>query len=276
MSGFWLTLGAFLVIAIAFVLRFWRSTGRRLRLEGGNLYYTDSVSPEVAQRAGLFLERKGLFKAGLNDARLYRDGEAYLLQLVCSLGQPEEEQNVASEVLAAGFSDDVLTGSPVEVQICDFVLRPTSVIRHRGRFGRRIGMNAASFFYTEGVSEAEAMRVATFLAAAGLFNDSPKVAQLNRSDEGFEFRLAVDVDPLTDEMDTGQQKMAADLSHDVLGGVPVQVYYCKGLAATLRTDRASVKTDGIEESVLPRGRTYRSKVFRVPHDLSGDDVPGDP
>jgi hypothetical protein len=137
-------------------------------------------------------------------------------------------------------------------------------------------MNAASFFYTEGVSEADAMRVATFLAAAGVFNDSPKVAQLNCSDEGFEFRLAVDVHPLTDEMDAGQQKMAADLSGDVLGGVPVQVHYCKGLAATLRTDRASVKKDGVDESVLPRGRTYRSKVFRVPHYLSGDDAPADP
>src|SRR5262245_11857994 len=109
MSGLWLALGAFMVIAIAFVLRFRGATGRRLRLEGGNLYYAGTVTPDVAQRAGRYLEWKGLFKTGLKDARLYRDGEAYQLQLVCSWGQPEEEQNVASEVLAAGFSDDVLS-----------------------------------------------------------------------------------------------------------------------------------------------------------------------
>jgi hypothetical protein len=80
MSVFWLTFGAIMVIALAFVLRFRGSTGRRLRLEGGNLYYAGPVTPEEARRAGRYLVRKGLFKAGLKDTRLYRDGDRYQLQ----------------------------------------------------------------------------------------------------------------------------------------------------------------------------------------------------
>jgi hypothetical protein len=264
MSLFWLTLGAFLVIALAVVMRFRGAAGRRLRLAGGNLYYAGAVTPAEAERAGRFLVRDGLFKAGLRDARLYRDGETYQLQLVCSTGQPQETQNVASEVLAAGFSDDVLGGAPVEVQICDSVLRPTSVIPHRSRFGRRLGMNAASLFFTDGVSEEEAMSVATFLAFAGLFNDSPKVAQLNRGPEGFEFRLAVNVDPLTDEMIAGQKDMANDLSHKVLGGAPVDVCYCLSLGATLRIDRTSLTRGDHEEGTTTKGRSYTTQLFQVP------------
>ena len=271
MSVFWLALGAIMVIALAFVLRFRGATGKRLRLERGNLYYAGAVTPEEARRAGLFLLRKGLFKAGLKDTRLYRDGDRYQLQLICSTGQPEEPQDLASEVLAAGFSDDVLGGAPVEVQICDSVLRPTSVIPHLSRFGRRMGMNAASLFYMDGVSEQEAMRVATFLAAAGLFNDSEKVAQLNRTGEGFEFRVAVNVDPLTDEMIAGQQEMADDLSRKVLGGSPVQVQYCNGLAATLRVDRACLTAGNNKGTIIPKGQSYSSQVFQVPNESAEDD-----
>ena len=264
----WLILGVVGVIALALVFRMRGTLGRRLGLLGGNLYYAGSVTPEEAERAGRYLVSKGLFKAGLKDARLYRDGNTFQLQLICSTGQPDEKQNVASEVLAAELSDDVLSGAAVEVQICDSVLRPTSVIPHRSRFGRRIGMNAASMFYTDGVSEADAFGVASFLAGVGLFNDSPKVAQLNRSGEGFDFRLAVNVNPLTDEMIAGQQKMADDLSRKVLGGAPMEAHYCNGVAATLQADRPRLITGDDEETTAPKGQSYRSQVFHVPHEGS--------
>jgi hypothetical protein len=97
-----------------------------------------------------------------------------------------------------------------------------------------------------------------------LFNDSEKVAQLNRTGLGFEFRVAVNVDPLTDEMIAGQKEMADDLSRKVLGGVPVQVQYCKGLAATLRVDRECPTTCGNDEKAPPKGRSYTTQLFQVP------------
>jgi hypothetical protein len=93
MSLFWLCLGAIAIAAFAFALC-WsvlRAAGKRLRLEGGSLYYTDSVTAEEAERAGRYLVWKGFFKAGLIDARLHRDGSTYQLQLICSSGREDEE-----------------------------------------------------------------------------------------------------------------------------------------------------------------------------------------
>jgi hypothetical protein len=267
---FWLSCFALVMAALAAVLLFRSAAGKRLRLQGGNLYYGASVTADEAAKAGRFLDAKGYLKAGLLDARLHRDATTYHLQLIGSVDEPTDDQRAAAEVLAADFSDEVLSGADVLVQYCDPSLKPIAVIPHAGRLGKRIGMNAALLFYTDGVADDDAMRVATFLVAAGLFNDSSKVTQLNREGDGFDFRVAVNVDPLTPEMLDGQHKMAADLSKKVLGGRPVQVSYCKGLAATLRSDLARRGAGRDEESTRVTGRSYRAAVFvRPPDDDTG-------
>jgi len=83
-------------------LRCWRSgtPGTRLRLEDGSLYYAGSVTAEEAARAGHYLVGRGFFNAGLIDARIYRDGVTYQLQLICSSGRPNEAQKGASRCQA--------------------------------------------------------------------------------------------------------------------------------------------------------------------------------
>lgn len=225
-----------LALVVGLAVEFWRrgGPGTRLRFGRGNLYYTEGVTGDEGERVGRYLAWKGIFEAGVIDARLTRDGAVYQVQLICPRGDPAEGQDLACEVLAAGLSDAALAGDAVEVHICDRTFRPTSVVRHTGRFGRLIAENAASLFAMDGVEESEAAGVAAFLAEAGLFNASSKVAQINRAGEGYEFRLAVNVDPLTPDMVEGQRQMALDLSAQVLRGRPVDVRYTKGLAGTLR------------------------------------------
>ncbi len=229
--------------------------GRRLRLGAVTLDSTPGVTAEEAARVGEYLVRQRY----ATDVRLTRDGATYRLQLLGAADRAGEKQDVACEVLAAGLSDDVLAGAAVEVHVCDGAGRPVSAVRHRGRFGRRITMNAAYLFYLDGVTDDEAMRVAAFLAGAGLFNDSPKVAQLDRADGGYEFRLAVEADPLTAEMRDGERRMAADLTR-VLRGGPVAVRYCPGLLGALRPRAAG---DGAYDCHVPGG-PYRAQVFGVP------------
>ncbi len=153
----------------------------------------------------------------------------------------------------------------MEVQVCDTVFRPISVVAHRGRFGRRIAMNAAHLFYLEGVTDSEAFDVATFLAGVGVFDDSPKIAQMNRSHEGYEFRLAVEVDPLEPQMVEGARTMARDLSQ-VLRGATVAVHFCRGLLGTLRVLLPRTAEQGAADSHVPGG-PYRTQVFCVPGQL---------
>jgi hypothetical protein len=226
----------------------WRLTGpgKRLRLGAVNLYYTRAVTPDEANRVGRYLLRQNFEM----DARLTRDGGTCQLQLICSLGHADEKQDMACEVLAAGLSDDVFAGAAVEVQVCDNVFRPTSVTRHQGRFGRRIAMNAAHLFYLDGVTDSEALDVAAFLAGVGVFDDSPKIAQMNRTAEGYEFRLAVEVDPLSPEMLKEESQMASDLAR-VLRRAPIAVHFCKGLLGTLRAVEAAAAAHGANDSHVP-------------------------
>jgi hypothetical protein len=173
---------------------------------------------------------------------------------------------MACEVLAAGLSDDVFAWAAVEIQVCDTIFRPLCVIPHRARFGRRITMNAAHLFYLGGITDSEAFDVATFLAGVGVFDDSPKIAQMNRCANGFEFRLAVEIDPLTPEMVEGDHQMASDLSR-VLWGAPVAVQFGKRLLGTLRAVQpGSVEPDAANSHVP--GSPYRTEVFCVPRQSS--------
>src|SRR5688572_1907051 len=158
-----------LIVGLAVAL--WRLTGpgKRLRFGAVNLYYKRAVTPDEANSVGRHLMREKFTSRGM-DARLTREGGTCQLQLICSFGQADDRQNIACEVLAAGLSDDVFAGAAVEVHVCDTVFRPVSVVAHRGRFGRRIAMNAAHLFYLEGVTDSEAFEAAVFLAGAGMFD----------------------------------------------------------------------------------------------------------
>jgi hypothetical protein len=201
------------------------------------------------------------------DARLLQQDGTYQFQIVFS-APPHEDRVTAFEVLAAGLSDDVFEGAAVEVQACDRVYRPYVVIPHRGRYGRRITMNAAYLFYLEGVTDPEAMSVATFLVGAGLFNDSPKIAQMNRGPDGYEFRLAVKVDPQTPERIEGARQMASDLSRVL--GASVAVHYCQGpLNRTLRAVEPQDAEQGRKQSHVP-GSPYRAEVYHLRGDRPAD------
>jgi hypothetical protein len=254
---------------VGLAVALWRRTGpgKRFRYGATNLYCTPAVTSDEAERVGRYLVRQKYTETRV-DARLTRDGVTYQFQLISPPGRHDPETDAACEVLAAGLSGDVFGGAPVEVHVCDEIFRPRSVVPHRGRFGRRLAMNAAHLFYLEGVTDSQALEVATFLAGVGLFNDAPKIAQMNRSADGYEFRLAVEVDPLTPEMVEGERQMAGDLSR-VLGGARVAVHFRKGLVATLRA-----VTPGGAGKAADAGRVsggpYRTKVFLVPGDLPGD------
>ncbi len=247
----------------------WTSPGKRLCVGSFTLYYPPAVTAGDAERVVQYLTRQNFTYQDM-DARLTRQGAIYKLQLICS-GQPAESQLMTCEVLAAGLSDDVFAGAAVEIQVCDAIFRPISTVPHRGRFGHRISMNGAHLFFLEGVADSEAFNVAAFLAGVGVFDDSPKISQMNRGADGYEFRLAVEVDPLTPEMIEGERQMASDLSR-VVRGAPVAVHFCKGLLKTLRAAAPLTAESGAAARHVPVG-PFRTEVFTVPKPSSAGSKP---
>lgn len=230
----------------------WRLTRPKAYLWFGpaKLHFTPAVPRAEAERLGRFLVKRTY----RTDARVTKEGDVYQLQFACGPGRPTAEQELACEVLAAGLADEVFDGAAVEVRL-GAASPPAYAVRHRGRFGRRLAMNAAEVFYTPGVTDDEALNVATFLAGVGLFDDAPKLAQLNRTPAGYEFRLAVDVDPLTPEMAAGQSQMSHDLTRVLKA--PATAHFCAGVLGTL----LAVESPTPERSP---GGPYHSRVYVVP------------
>jgi len=259
--------GGIIIAGIAAAFWWWPDPrGKRIRFGAVRLYYSPALTADVVDRVVQYLKLQQ-YTDLLMDARLlHRDG-TYQFQIVFS-GPPHEDRLTGFEVLAAGLSDDVFAGAAVEVHACDRFYRPYVVILHRGRYGRRITMNAAHLFYLEGVTDQEALSVATFLVGAGLFNDSPKIAQMNRGVDGYEFRLAVTVDPQTPERIEGARRMASDLSRVL--GASVAVHYCQGpLARTLRAVEPLDAEQGRKQSHVAGG-PYRGEVFHMRGDRPAD------
>ncbi len=259
-------IGSAAVLGLAAAL-WWRLTapGKRIRFGAATLYYSPALTADVVNRVVQYLKRENFTDQPMV-ARLLRQGATYQFQVICS-GPPVEDQVTVFEVLAAGLSDDVFAGAAVEVQVCDSIFRPYVAIPHRGRYGRRITMNAAHLFWLEGVTDDEAFSVATFLAGAGVFDNSPKIAQMNRSPDGYEFRLGAKVDPQTPEMVDGACRMCGDLAR-VLRGASVAVRFCEGpLSRTLRTAAPRAAEHGTEHSHVPGG-PYRAEVVGIPGELA--------
>lgn len=260
-------------IVVGLVIAFWwrlTAPGKRIRFGAFTLYYSPALTADVVNRVVQYLTRENFADQPMV-ARLLRHGATYQFQVIFS-GPPVEDQVTVFEVLAAGLSDDVFCGAAVEVHVCDSIFRLYVVIPHRGRYGRRITMNAAHLFYLERVTDDEALGVATFLAGVGVFNASPKIAQMNRSADGYEFRLAVKVDPQTPEMVEGARRMSSDLSC-VLRGASVTVRFCEGpLGGTLRTVESRAAEHGTEHSHVPGG-PYRTEVVCVPGELRDGNGP---
>jgi hypothetical protein len=220
---------------IALRRSFEKSVGKRRKYGASELYYTAKVSEAEAGRLGGFLAGLNFF-GYLKTVQLTRDGDTYQVRMVVNVGDEQDEETVARcDVIAAELAGDVFDGAPVEVHLCDDLLRTVRVVPHRERFGRRIRFNAAELFYTAGVTEGEARRLGQYLMDADFFNANPKLAQLNRVGDRYELRLNVKRGTeLAPELIETFQRMANDLSEEVFDRSTVSVDLCDSVIGTMR------------------------------------------
>jgi hypothetical protein len=237
-------------VVVAFAIWLWLSA-KTLRCRGGEIYYGSGgeiyygspVTADEARRLGEYLERRDFFKPTQPAVGLGKKTGTYQFSLPAAEEQyQDEEVLVKCAGIAAALSEEVFTGAPVEVHLCDGRWRTRTVVPHCGKFGKRFSFNAAELFVTTGVTEDQAIRLGTYLMNKRFFNDNPKLGQLNRTADGFELRLQV-----KNESDPGSrkdfQRMARDLSQDVFGGVPVEVCSCEGVRKTLHQQVSDLPND---------------------------------
>jgi hypothetical protein len=115
----------------------WRAIPSRhgdiLRVNGGELYYTSSVTRVEAERLGDYLVRVGHFDGQRKRVQLTRDGKVYQVRYVVKNGAESDAGLVpVFQFAAAEIARDVFGGAPVEVHLCDQSLQTLRVVMPAG------------------------------------------------------------------------------------------------------------------------------------------------
>jgi hypothetical protein len=107
--------------------------GELLRVNGGELYYTSSVTRAEAERLGEYLVRVGHFDGQRKRVQLTRDGKVYQVRYVVKSGAESDEGLVpVFQFAAIEIARDVLVGEPVEIHLCDQSLQTLRVVKPAG------------------------------------------------------------------------------------------------------------------------------------------------
>jgi hypothetical protein len=231
---YWLIAFVILAVAVVAAVAWLRRPARTLRCRNGAIYYQSPVTKEEAHKLREFLEWLDLLGPSLPAVAVEKEKETYRFRLPTAPANPQDEELQAKcAVIAAGLADEVFAGVPVEVHVCGNWWLTLAVVPSCGRYGERLRCNSAELFFTSGVTEDDAIRLSTYLAGKGFFNDRRKLGQLNRTADGFELRLEVNSES---ELGPAHReeflRMASDLGRDVFG-LPVQVVLCEGVRKTL-------------------------------------------
>jgi hypothetical protein len=94
--------------------------GKRLDLNGSDLYYTSSVTTAEAKRLRRHLLETHTFDGAAGTLQLNRDGSRYQFRMMVQPGAENDQQTIfASNALAMRLSGAVFGGKVVEIHLCD-------------------------------------------------------------------------------------------------------------------------------------------------------------
>lgn len=102
--------------------------GKKLEYNGGELYYTSSVTKAEAERLGRYLA-KGFFDGNRKTVQLTKTGNTYEFRMVVKKGiETDPEYIEAAKAFAGEMSEEVFNGSPVDIHLCDDRLKTLRVV----------------------------------------------------------------------------------------------------------------------------------------------------
>lgn len=95
--------------------------GEKLEFNKGEVYYTEGISQEMAEKLGNFLVTSGYFDGNPKSVQLTKDGEkGYLFRMVFqeeAINDPQYEQ--LAKMFSWQISQEILSGEPVTMEFTD-------------------------------------------------------------------------------------------------------------------------------------------------------------
>ncbi len=209
----------------------------RLSFKQGELYYSEPVTRDEADRVGEYLVKQNIFTDEQESTVLLNQEQGqYQLRFVIS---PEYVEAPAMAIqfgaLGRQIATDVLDGNPVEVGFIDNLFKLIKVVPSSAM----IVFGKGELYYSEPVAESDASAVGKMLMQTGYFSDS-KTTSVIVGHEGGAYQLKFIVDPSNAD-DPDVKAAFRDLSRSVavesLGGHPVVWHLCDSNFRTLHSER---------------------------------------
>lgn len=103
--------------------------GQELNFNGGQLFFTASVTRDEANRLGQFLVREQLFDGDHKTVQLDKQGRTYSVRFVIKKGLDQDRETIdVMRLLAARLSAEVFYSAPVDIHLCDENLATVRVV----------------------------------------------------------------------------------------------------------------------------------------------------
>ena len=103
--------------------------GSMLEFNGGELYYTSSVSERDAYKLGEYLVESGFFDGQRKTIQLNKTGDTYEFRMVIKTGIEKDEEYIQLfKMMCVELSDYVFNGNPVDIHLCDEYLNTLRVV----------------------------------------------------------------------------------------------------------------------------------------------------
>jgi hypothetical protein len=106
--------------------------GKKLQFNGGELYYTPTVTEAEAKKLGEFLVKEGFFDGAKKTVQLRKTNGTYEFRMVAKKGT-ESDQNMLdlAKTFAGQLSQNVFSGAETVVHLCDDHLKTVRVVTAR-------------------------------------------------------------------------------------------------------------------------------------------------
>lgn len=210
--------------------------GTLLTFNNGELYYTENVSLDEANKLGEFLVKTELFDGTRKTVQLDKKNGVYQFRVVVLPGYLDKpDMKMFFRIFGKDICNEVLAGQPLEIHMTDEFLKTKRVIDIVQSYGERLEFLAGELYYTDGVTKQEAVALGEYLVKAEFYDDTPKTVQLKKRDSVVEFRFVIrdDLDPNDLPLET-LRAFASELSERVFESAPVEVQAADASLETLK------------------------------------------
>ncbi len=195
--------------------------GKLLEFNGGQLYYTSTVTTGEADRLGEYLIESGFFDGERKTVQLTKPAAVYEFRMVVLEGIEQDQNFVRIAVFFVHeLSENVFEGNPVSIHFCDSRMNTLLEISY-------VRLNPGGVNYTSTVSLEEVNALGEYLVQNGFFDEKDIPVLLSKAGAVYEFRMIVlDGTEENPENLTILRSFAEEISGNVFNNSQLDFHLC--------------------------------------------------